>query len=226
MTDTWRGRLRGIGIAAAAIVVAGVAGYGVKAMMGHGSVPKPQRLQTITRVTLPPPPPPPPPQATPPKEEIKQSLEQPKVLEPKPARKAPDPAKAPAPPGNPLTAEAGNGPSAYGLGVGSGGGDTIGGGGGGGGDAKLVFAAYSQSVAEQIAQALKHDERTRSSRYAITVDVWLTPTGQVSRTSIVESSGSKETDQVVIEVISGQSYGHGPQGMPPRIRFRSSARPA
>src|ERR1700761_6578669 len=106
------------------------AGRGRKRWRGGGPGVKPQLEQHITQVMLPPPPPPPPPKPPPPPP--KQAEEKPREQVPTPQRAeipkgGPKIPKAPAPPGNPLTAEAGNGPSAYGLGVGNGeGGDCIG----------------------------------------------------------------------------------------------------
>jgi TonB family protein len=233
MTPRWSNRLRVVALVAVGLVMLGGAGVAAKWLLSGSTVPMPRKIQTITRVSLPPPPPPPPPpplpppQAAPPKEEIKQKLEQPKAPDPtpKPIAKSPDPPKA-APPGNPLTAEAGNGPSNYGLGVGNGGGDTIGGGGGGGAEAKLVYASYARSVADQIEAGLKRDDRTRGERFVISVDVWLTPDGQVSRTRIVESSGDPTVDAAVLAIIGSQGYGRQPEGMPHRITFKTTARPA
>jgi TonB family protein len=210
-------RWRGVALGAA-LLAGGVAAF---VLLGHDDRPK-RPANTVMRVVLPPPPPPPPVRKEEKPPEPQKSTEPPKMTDPTPARQPAKAAKAPAPPGTPLTAMAGAGTNAYGLGVGNGGGDTIGGGGGGGGS---PFGAYAGQIQAQIQEALRRDEKTRSGRYLLTLRLWIGAAGQVQRAQLVSSSGDAATDASIIRVISASSIGQGPPAdMPQPVTLRVRAR--
>jgi outer membrane biosynthesis protein TonB len=155
-------------------------------------------------------------------------VEQPKLQEPqkpaeaaKPKDAAPKAAAKPAPAGNPLTAEAGNGPSQYGLGVGDGGGNVVGGGGGGGGSR---FGFYAGLIQSQVQTALRQDDATRAARYRIVAKLWLSTAGQVTRAELVSSTGDRTVDAAIARVLSSLAIGQGPpQDMPQPVNIRITA---
>jgi outer membrane biosynthesis protein TonB len=211
----------------ALLLLAGAGMLGARLLRNEG-VPQRRAITTVMKVVLPPPPPPPPPPQQPPPQPQKM-LEQPKVTTPeapKPAQAKPSPQKSapsavPRPPGNPLTAEAGPGANPYGLAVGNGGGDTIGGGGGGGGGSR--FGYYAGLIQSQIQAALQRDEKTRYGRYGLMVRVWLGPSGQVTRASLVGSTGNATLDGAIARVLGSLAIGEAPpQDMPQPVNLRIS----
>jgi hypothetical protein len=202
-------------LAAVVVVILGLK------LLRQNHAPAPLRPELhIMQVQLPPPPPPPPP---PPKEEPQ------KVETPQPHEQTPQIAKpqartvskpSPAPPGNPLTAEAGNGPNNYGLAVGNGGGDTIGGGGGGGDP----FAYYDGVAAARIRDLLQKNEKTRYGTWTLTVSLWIDGTGTISRAKLDSSTGDASRDAAIEHMLVGETIGEAePQGYPQPRRFRIGA---
>jgi hypothetical protein len=194
---------RRVGLPVAGVMLAvALAAVGVSMLRHSGPAPRPHDEERITQIMLPPPPPPPPPPKVPPppkpdEEKPKEEVPTPhKVDVPKPA-----PMKAPAPPGNPLTAEAGNGPSAYGLGVGNGeGGDCLGNcGGGGGGDAAAYYAGLIKS---QIEAALSRDEKLRFAKYRITVSLLMDASGHAVQATVKDFTGDPGLDAEINRVLS------------------------
>ena len=192
----------------------------LRKVFAHNHAPIPRAQPTIMQVVLPPPPPPPPP---PPKEEP-QKIEQaqPKEQTPriaKPLAKA-TPSRAPAPPGNPLTAAPGAGPNQYGLAVGNGGGDTIGGGGGGGDP----FAYYRGVVASRVRQLLQDNRDTRFGTYAIEASIWVSNAGLIERARLISSTGDAARDAAIARLLTGASIGEPmPDGLAQPIRLRIGA---
>ncbi len=220
--EPWR-KLRTGGLVLLGLLVVGGLGYLVSGLFGHSQV-QFKTVQSIVKIALPPPPPPPPPPKNEPPKEDK-LVEKPKLQEPnkpKELSKAPPKAAPIAPPGNPLTAAAGNGPSAYGLGVGNGGGDTVGGGGGGGGGG---YGLYANEVGNALQAALKRDERTRRGHYVVNLKVTLGPTGQVARLTV--SSFSGDVSQADLEQAMASAVANPPPpGQPQPIDLRITARPS
>lgn len=174
----------------------------------------------ITRILLPPPPPPKPPPPEPVKEQPK--LETPKIQEKQPEKAPPKPVQAP--PHSPLTAEAGTGPNTYGLQVGNGGGDVIGGGGGTGD--RNGWQLYAGTIRSQIEGALRRDDKTRYGRWRISVAIWLSASGTVTRADIVGSSGDSAVDGAIKGDLDGLGVGEAPpQGMPQPVHLRIAAEP-
>ena len=179
----------------------------------------PHNVTMITRVLLPPPPP----SKPPPPEPVKQ---QPKMETPKLQEKQPDKPQikqVQAPPHSPLTAEAGTGPNPYGLAVGNGSGDVIGGGNGTGGSGWQLYAGLIRS---QVEGALRRDDKTRYGRWSVSVAVWLSAAGSVTRADIVGSSGDAGVDGAIRRDLDGLGVGEAPpQGMPQPVHLRIAAEP-
>ena len=167
---------------------------------------------------LPPPPPPPPPKEQPPEPETAKE----EKFVPEEAPKPEPVAQAEAPMGTNLQ---GDGPNAFGLGVG-GNGSMIGGrgiGSGGGGGSK--YGAYASQVQSRVGDALRTHKKTRSASLNIKVRIWLDSTGRVTRSTISGTSGKAEIDTAIRdEILTGlQLQSPPPDGMPMPIVMRLSA---
>ncbi len=170
------------------VSVTGVSGVKVEA-------PPPQSVNM-----LPPPPPPPPP---PPKPEEKP----PEPTEkPTPAPQAPQPTpQAPAP----LTqnAEAQAGTDSFGLAAGNGGGMGAPGSTGtciglncgkGGG---INDGVYRQYLSSALQQAVYRDNRSRDFASSAQFEILVTPDGSIDRVTVRDSSGRREDDEVLADII-------------------------
>ena len=211
----WRSRaLVVLGVLVAAWLVWQFAGHqvGVKR-----SAP---RIATITPLPPPPPPPkekPPEPQKT---EEAKQDVPKPNTpAKPIEAPKAaPDVARQVTING---PAQAGN--DSFNIGAGDGGG-MVGSNGGNG----VGGSSYEQYLGYALQEAIQHDERTRQLVFDVRVNLWLSPSGSVTRAELVASSGTQSTDQALLDVLRGLHIDTPPPpnlSMPVRAAIRGR-RPA
>jgi TonB family protein len=139
---------------------------------------------------------------------------------------------APGTPGKALTARAGHGPDAFGLGVGDGSGDTIGGQGGSGGNGggapwTGTDNAFNGALAQELRQALLRDQDTATGIYTLVVRTWLDPDGHIRRAEIETSSGDAALDRAVTRVLQSTTVSHRPpQGLDQPVRVRLTARRA
>lgn len=165
----------------------------------------------------PPPPPPPPPKEQPPEPETAKE----EKFVPEEAPKPEPVAQADAPMGTNLQ---GDGPNAYGLGVGGGGG-MIGGRGLGNGGGGSKYGAYASQVQSRVGDALRNHKKTRSASLNIKVRIWLDSTGRVTRSTISGTSGKADIDTAIRdEILTGlQLQNPPPDGMPMPIVMRLSA---
>ncbi|WP_242111812.1 TonB family protein [Luteimonas aquatica] len=185
-----------------------------KLMQGGPSVQK-REPPRITQVILPPPPPPPPP---PPKEPPEPK--EPELVDTTPLQEIAPTPETPAPPGDPLTADAGPGNDAFGLPGGEGGGTRIGGKGGGG----SPFAGYAATVQRAVQQFLQRDKDTRKGRYSAVVAVWLRADGSIERSQIVTSAGKPELDAAIVRALQDQTIPQAPPAdLPQPINLRIGA---
>jgi protein TonB len=170
-------------------------------------VPQTKKVVQEIHVIRPPPPPPdqPPPPPPPPQE---------KVDVPDPQEKPdPTPSNDP-PPGEQLglDAEGSAGGDAFGLVGNKGGRDLVGGAGG------SAFQWYAGLLKNGIADELGADKH--DCNWTAPVKVWLRSDGSVERTSLTQSTGSRERDKrieaAVLRVHTGQAP---PLGMPQLISF-------
>ncbi len=216
--------LRRLGRMALGLVLIGGLGTAIYFIVQGMSKTDHHAIQTVTRITLPPPPPTPPPPPKPPEPE--KVVETPKLQEPKVADKKPPPDKAPPkpqqPPASPLTAEAGTGPNAYGLGVGDGSGNVIGG--TGGGESMATYMSYARIVTADMKAALLRDDKLRYAKFVGELRVWLDAAGKITRVKMTSSSGDPAVDSAVTRSLTGLALGEPPpkdMPQPIRIRYRS-----
>ena len=142
---------------------------------------------------LPPPPPPPPPEPEkqPEPEQPEEVAPEPEPLEPlKPMEEAPTPDTDPVT----MDAEGQAGTDSFGIKSGSGGGMS--GAGSGGGN-----ATYGRYLGYVLQQAISRDERARRLAFRLQVDIWLSPTGELSRVELVQGSGNAEADAAVLAAL-------------------------
>ncbi len=213
----WKARL---GRIALGTVLIGGLGIAIYYIVGAVSTTQRHAVETVTRLTLPPPPPPPPPPKPP---EPPKVVETPKIQEPKVVEKQPDkaPPKPQQPPQSPLTAEAGNGPSAYGLGVGDGSGNVVGGGGGGG-----SYLTYGRIISSDVQAALRREDKLRYAHFTAELRLWLDASGKVTRVQLSSSTGDAAVDNELTRTLSGLSMPEPPpRDMPQPVRLRTKFEP-
>jgi len=89
-----------------------------------------------------------------------------------------------------------------------------------------LFLAYGGTVISQLERHLMGDRKLREKYYVTIVRVWISPAGRITRCEIDQSSGNRETDDRLLELVSSFSgrLAPPPPGMPQpiRIRIRSS----
>jgi TonB family protein len=149
----------------------------------------------VPMVMLPPPPPPPPPEPEPePEPKPEEVMPEPEPLDevPKPTEEAPTPDTA-----DPVTmdATAQAGTDSFGIQSGSGGGRSGTGGGGAGN------GTYGRYLGYVLQQAVARDEQVRRLSFQLTVNIWLDPTGAVTRVELLRGSGNPEADERVLQAI-------------------------
>jgi periplasmic protein TonB len=176
----------------------------------------PRGPQQVTLLT--PPPPPPPPQEKPPEPEIEDEV---KIEEPEPLDDLPEEASDEPPPGSDLgvDAEGGAGGDGFGL-IGRKGGRGLL---DGAGD---PFRYYASQLQRQIENALVEHDELRKKNYSVTASVEMRDDGSVLRAQLEISTGDRETDAMMIDVITRmQALSQSPPpDMPQPIRLRISSR--
>jgi len=204
----WRGRV-------IVLVLLLAAAWLVWMLAGHevGVRRSAPRIATITPL----PPPPPPPKEKPPEpkkvEEVKQEVPKPEPAKPVQAPKAPDLAKQ-------ITingpAQAGN--DAFNIGAGEGGGMV-----GSGGGTGVGGSSYEQYLSYALQEAIQRDDRTRRLVFEVRVNLWLSPSGNITRAELVKPSGVQTTDRALIDVLQGVHIDTPPPAslsMPVRVAMR------
>ncbi|MEW6039220.1 MAG: energy transducer TonB [Pseudomonadota bacterium] len=85
-----------------------------------------------------------------------------------------------------------------------------------------TFLAYGGTLASQLERRLMIDSKLRDKHYVAVVRVWISPAGKISQCEIEQSSGSRETDARIVELVSSFTgpLAAPPDGMPQPIRIR------
>ncbi len=210
-----------------AVLLAGAGWYFFGKPAGKSEPPRKPRETTMVFVMPPPPPPPPP--TPPPVQKIPPPPKDEKKVEmaptEKPVEKAPveKPAEKP-PEGLGTSIKGGAGMAGLSLGGGNGliGGDGSGTGGGGGSMGKW----YAGQMGNKIAEALRNNRKTRSASMRVEAQVWVDPSGRISRATLDRSTGDPALDEALKnEVLPGiQLSEPPPQGMRMPIPYRFTAR--
>ena len=180
--------------------------------------PEPQ----MVRLVLPPPPPPPPPKVQPPPPKDEKRVEQTPTEKPveKPIEK---PAEKP-PEGLGTSIKGGEGLA--GLSAGSGNGMIGGTGNGKGGGGGSMARWYAGQMGTKIADALRNNRKTRNANMRVEAQVWVDPSGRISRATLDRSTGDASLDEALkSEILPGiQISDPPPQGMRMPIPYRFTAR--
>ena len=207
------------------LVVAGVAVLAGIAFVVVSPKEAPKKKSSVNMVNImpplpPPPPPPPPPKEQPPEPEtVKEEKFVPEdAPKPDPVAQGPDEA----PMGTNLQ---GDGPNAFGLGVGGGGGMIGGRGTGKGGGSGSKYGLYAGQVQSSVAGALRNHKKTRAAALDVKVRVWVDATGRVTRATLSGTSGKPDLDAAIRdEILPGLQFQNPPpDGMPMPIVMRISA---
>jgi periplasmic protein TonB len=209
------------------VLLAGGGWYFLGKPAGKSEAPSKPREQRMVMVIPPPPPPPLPtpppvvPKIPPPPTEKKAEM----APVDKPAEKAPVEKPAEKPPESLGTSiKGGEGMAGLSLGGGNGMIGGTGDGPGGGGDS--AGKQYAWRMKEKIAEALRNNRKTRSATMRVEAQVWVDPSGRISRATLDRSTGDQSLDQALTgEILPGiQISEPPPQGMRMPIPYRFTAR--
>jgi periplasmic protein TonB len=173
--------------------------------------------QVTTVIPLPPPPPPPPPKVKPPPEK------QPDVQTPTPKPTvAPKPAETPKPSDNQPKQMTMNAPAQAGsdnFNIGAGDGTGMAGSGNGGGS--FGNGAYKQYMAYTLQQAVERDKNVQDSgggsRFTVSVNLWLEPSGRITKVTIGQSTGDPKLDAALIAAL--ETLGRLDEAPPPSWQY-------
>jgi TonB family protein len=115
----------------------------------------------------------------------------------------------------------GNGPGLSGLG-------SNGNGGGFGGPRSgngSKWGDFAYKVQNKVASALRSNDRTKKASLKVQVRIWSDPTGHIYRAKLDTSTGDRNLDEAVQNVLNNiQLDGPPPTGMPMPIVMRLTAR--
>lgn len=197
-------------IAGAAIVLIVVIGliWAIRGMMQDKPDQPKRQVAQVIKLVRPPPPPPEPPPPPPPEEKIEEQLPQETPEETPPDEAAPAEQLG-------IDAEGVAGGDGFGLAARKGGRDLLGGGG-------AVFAWYTGRLKDAILNMLSDDERIRKGKYQVTVRVWVGSDGKVERIKLQSTSGSRELDSAIEDVLQkmGRMDEAPPLEMPQPVTLR------
>lgn len=170
--------------------------------------------QVTTVIPLPPPPPPPKVKPPPDKmqEETKTPLDKPTV--------APKPADSPKPTDNQpkqmtMNAPAQAGTDSFNIGAGDGSGMA-----GSGGTGSFGNASYAQYMVYILRQAIEGDKQVQEAggaRFTGSLNIWMEPSGRITKVSVVQSTGDTKLDEAVAAAV--QALGKVDQPPPRATRY-------
>jgi len=170
--------------------------------------------QVTTVIPLPPPPPPPKVKPPPEKmqEEAKTPLDKPTV--------APKPADSPKPTDNQpkqmtMNAPAQAGTDSFNIGAGDGSGMA-----GSGDTGSFGNASYAQYMVYILRQAIEGDKQVQEAggaRFTGSLNIWMEPSGRITKVSVVQSTGDTKLDEAVAAAV--QALGKVDQPPPRTTRY-------
>jgi len=190
-------------------------------LVSDGPVKKPA-IQQITLIRPPPPPPPKPPEEKPPEPEEKEEV---KVPEPD---QAPEPQQADAPPPGPdlgVDAEGSGSGDGFGL-VGKKGAADLIGGGSKGNPWAWYDALVNDAVNSAFQAALAREKALKNKNYKVIVKVWISNGGQVTRATLMDSTGDARADEVLKDALKDMRVlrDSPPADMPQPMKIRVTSR--
>lgn len=197
-----------------ALVLAGIAALIWHFASDTAGVKRASAPQVTTVIPLPPPPPPPkqkpPPEKV--KEEVKTPVDKPTV--------APKPSEAPKPSDNQpkqmtMNAPAQAGTDSFNIGAGDGSG-MVGSGGGG----RFGNASYAQYMVYALQRAIEQDKGVQDAggaRFAGSLNLWMDPSGHITKVTIAQSTGDAKIDAAVIAAV--ESLGRVDEAPPPATAY-------
>jgi len=193
-----KGRTATVVVAVLAIIALSAFVWLIKSSLAGKDQKNPRMVQTIQVIRPPPPPPedtPPPP--PPPPKQVEEQIPQ---NEPDPS---PDPSPAPSEQLG-LDADGSAGGDAFGLAARRGGSDLVGTGG-------AAFAWYTSKIKDVVVDKLSGDARLHAKRFSVNVRVWIDPDGSVKDARLSSSTGDRELDRTITEILSRiQRLGEAP----------------
>nr|WP_241022205.1 energy transducer TonB [Burkholderia sp. Ac-20353] len=209
-----KGPARYVKPAVIALVIAGIAALIWHLASDTTGVKRASAPQVTTVIPLPPPPPPPkqkpPPEKV--KEEVKTPVDKPTV--------APKPSEAPKPSDNQpkqmtMNAPAQAGTDSFNIGAGDGSG-MVGSGGGG----RFGNASYAQYMVYVLQRAIEQDKGVQDAggaRFAGSLNLWMDPSGHITKVTIAQSTGDAKIDAAVIAAV--EALGRVDEAPPPATAY-------
>lgn len=200
-------------------VVIGLVLVGLAALIWHfasdtAGVKRTEAPQVTTVIPLPPPPPPPKQKPPPEKvnEEVKTPVDKPTV--------APKPSETPKPSDNQpkqitINSPAQAGTDGFNIGAGDGSG-TVGSGGGG----RFGNASYAQYMVYLLQRAIEEDKGVQEAggvHFAGSLDLWMEPSGRITKVAIAQSTGDAKIDAAVVAAV--QALGKVDEPPPPGTTY-------
>src|SRR3546814_14580379 len=86
------------------------------------------------------------------------------------------------------------------------------------------FSAYGEALQADIVQALRRHPRTDHGAYEVTLRVWLTADGAISRAVLISSTGDAEQDAAILAALQQIRTGRPPPAGMPQPVARSEER--
>lgn len=202
----------------AILAMALASAWWIREQLAQGPHYRTEEPQWVKLIDEPPPPKPelpePEPMDEPPESEIQEEV----VEEPAEAESATDDQLG-------VDEEGGAGADSFGLRAKKGGKDLLQS--GPSGQRGRTFLAYGGTLTSRLENHLMTEPKLRDKYYVAVVRIWINPAGKISRCEIEQSSGSRETDARIVELVSSFSgpLAPPPTGMPQPIRIRIHSTP-
>src|SRR3546814_15447757 len=78
------------------------------------------------------------------------------------------------------------------------------------------FSAYGEALQADIVQALRRHPRTDHGAYEVTLRVWLTADGAISRAVLISSTGDAEQEEAILAALQSIRPGRPPPAGTPQ----------
>jgi protein TonB len=88
------------------------------------------------------------------------------------------------------------------------------------------FAWYAGMLKQDLLSLLSDERKIRSRAYSVNVRLWLDPKGAVTRVALASSTGDRDLDRQLNELLSGMERvaEAPPEGMPQPVQIRIVSR--
>ncbi|MEI9991683.1 MAG: secretin and TonB N-terminal domain-containing protein [Rhizomicrobium sp.] len=88
------------------------------------------------------------------------------------------------------------------------------------------FNAYSAVIRSDLLKALQRNAKTRAGNFVVHANIWIGPAGEVRRSELSLSTGSRTRDKAIVEILDGFAVSQPPPaGLPQPIAIRIEVKP-